>query len=130
MAEISGTGTLDFGAGSSAAVGFDAGAAGTLKLEHSGSFAGTVAGLAAGDSIDLADLAFGANVTVAYAENAAGTGGTLTVSNGAQTASLALLGQYAAAGFQTATDPGTGTIVTYDPNLVPPPPLTQPQHIA
>lgn len=131
-AEITGTATLDFGAVSSAAVGFDAGTAGTLKLEHSSSFAGTVAGLAAGDSIDLADLGFGATTTVAYDANAAGTGKPLTVSNAAQTASLALLGQYAAAGFQTAADPGTGTIVTYDPNLVPPPPLgaTRVWHLA
>ena len=75
-------------------------------------------------------LGFGAGTTLSYAANAAGTGGTLTVSNGAQTDSLALLGQYAAAGFQVGADQGAGTIVTYDPNAVPPPPLTQPQHIA
>jgi hypothetical protein len=53
------------------------------------------------------------------------------VSDGTDTASLALLGQYAAAGFATAADPGGGTLVTYmaaqggsgDPTL-----LTSPQH--
>jgi len=91
---------------------FDAGALGTLKLDQSSEFGGTIARFAGGDALDLA---FGSNATLGYAANAAGTGGTLTVSVGAHTANLSLLGQYAAAGFTTAADQGGGTIVTYAP---------------
>jgi hypothetical protein len=80
---------------------FDAGALGTLKLDQSSEFGGTIARFAGGDALDLA---FGSNATLGYAANAAGTGGTLTVSVGAHTANLSLLGQYAAAGFTTAAD--------------------------
>jgi hypothetical protein len=44
--------------------------------------------------------------------NADGTGGTLTLSDGTHSASLALLGQYAAADFAAALDAGGGTVVT------------------
>ena len=112
-AEISGGATLEFGAASSANVSFAAGAAGMLKLDQSGGFSGTVAGFGAGDAIDLADIVFGGSDTLAYAANAGGTGGVLSVSDGTHAANLALLGQYAAAEFATAPDPGGGTVVTY-----------------
>ena len=51
-------------------------------------------------------------MTLGYAANAGGTGGTLTVSDGTHSASLALLGQYAAADFATAADTSGGTVVT------------------
>ena len=41
--------------------------------------------------VDLPNIAFGAQTTLADAENAAGTGGTLTVSDGRHAASIALL---------------------------------------
>jgi hypothetical protein len=130
-ARISGNATLEFAAVSDANTSFDAGAAGTLKLDQSDAFTGTIAGLAQGDRLDLADINFSAAPTFGYAANPAGTGGTLTVSDGSHTANLALLGQYASAGFQAAADQGGGTIVTYtatqagttDPTL-----LTNPQH--
>jgi hypothetical protein len=112
-AEISGGATLEFGAASSANVGFAAGAAGMLKLDQSSGFSGTVAGFGAGDAIDLADIVFGGSDTLAYAANAGGTGGVLSVSDGTHAANLALIGQYAAAEFATAPDPGGGTVVTY-----------------
>jgi hypothetical protein len=120
-AEISGGATLEFGAASSANVGFaaGAGAAGMLKLDQASGFSGTVAGLGAGDAIDLADIIFGGSDTLAYAANAAGTGGMLTVGDGTHTANLALIGQYAAAEFATAPNPGGGTVVTY--GQAPPP---------
>jgi hypothetical protein len=82
---------------------------------------------AAGDGIDLADLGSGAATTLAYTANADGSGGTLTASDGTHVASLALLGQYAASGFQAASDPGTGTMITYTPATTDPALLTQPQ---
>ncbi|MFI4948387.1 MAG: hypothetical protein ACHQC9_06265, partial [Alphaproteobacteria bacterium] len=114
-AEISGDASLEFAAGSDAAVTFDAGASGTLKLDQSADFTGTIAGLGAGDVLDLGDIAFGSDDTLGYTENAAGTGGTLTLGDGTHTASLALLGQYAAAGFAIGADANGGTLVTYTP---------------
>ena len=52
--------------------------------------------------IDLPNIAFGAQTTLAYSENAAGTGGTLTVNDGRHAASIALLGNYMAASFVAA----------------------------
>jgi hypothetical protein len=117
-AEIGGNSSIEFPGGSRAAVSFDGGAApstaGMLRLDLSaaGAFDGTIAGFTGYDKIDLADIA-GARATVAYAANGVGTGGTLTVSDGTHTASLALLGQYAAAGhFATAADEHGGTLLT------------------
>ncbi|HEV2335207.1 MAG TPA: hypothetical protein VGS13_06910 [Stellaceae bacterium] len=114
-AEISGDGTLEFAAGSDAAVTFDAGASGMLKLDRSAGFAGTIAGFGAGDLLDLGDIAFSTNDTLGFTENAAGTGGTLTLGDGTHTASLALLGQYAAAGFAIGADAEGAMLITYTP---------------
>jgi hypothetical protein len=54
--------------------------------------------------IDLRDIAFEAQTTLAYSENAAATGGTLTVSDGRHTATIALLGNYMAGSFVTTAD--------------------------
>ena len=128
--EISGSETLEIGAASAANVDFAPGAAGILKLDQSANFSGTVAGFAAGDAIDLGDIAFGAKTTLGYAANATG-GGTLSLGDGTHTANLALLGQYAASWFATAPDPGGGTLVTYMAAQVPggaPTLLTTPPH--
>jgi hypothetical protein len=45
-------------------------------------FAGTVAGLALGNDLDLADISFGVSTTLGYTPNASNTGGTLNVSDG------------------------------------------------
>jgi hypothetical protein len=62
--------------------------------------------------IDLPDIAFGAQTTLAYTENVAGTGGTLTVSDGRHAASIALLGNYMAGSFVAGADGHGGTLVT------------------
>ncbi len=78
---------------------------------------------------DFSDIIFDANTTLDYSMSGDNNGGALTVSDGMHNANLALLGQYAAAGFATAPDRGGGTVVTYaaaqggDPSL-----LTIPQH--
>jgi hypothetical protein len=110
---IAGGATLEFGAASDANVSFADGTTGSLLLEQSLGFSGTVAGFGAGDTLDLGDIAFGANTTLAFSENAAGTGGTLAVSDGAETASIALLGQYAASAFVESAGEGGGTAITY-----------------
>jgi hypothetical protein len=114
-ATISGAATLEFGAASAENTSFAAGATGTLKLDQSSNFTGTLTGFGAGDSIDLTDVASGANTTIGFAANADGSGGTLTVSDGTHTAGIALFGQYSAAGFQVGADQNNGALVTYAP---------------
>jgi hypothetical protein len=114
--EISGAGALEFtgGVGPGQAVTFDAGSTGTLRLDQSQGFAGTVAGLAHSGSnfLDLSDIAFGAGTKATYSGTAAG--GTLHVTDGTHTANISLIGDYTGATFVAATDNHGGTLV-HDP---------------
>jgi hypothetical protein len=109
---IDGAGTLDFESSSTANVAFGSSAAGTLKLGDSFHFKGTISGFDSSDRIDLVNVDFG-RASIRYHENAAGTGGTLTISDGAQTAELSLLGHYSADNFSVVTDQAKGISVTY-----------------
>jgi hypothetical protein len=102
-----------FGA-STAAVTFAPGETGMLKLDSSRSFTGTVAGLASGDFIDLADINLGAGTKLGYTANTGNTGGTLSVTDGTHTANLQLLGNYSAASFAASND-GTGHVLITEP---------------
>jgi len=77
--------------------------------------------------IDLPNLAFGAHPTLAYSQNAADTGGTLTVTDGRHAASIALLGNYMAGSFVTAADVHGGTLVKQTPLSEQQPLLTPPR---
>ena len=70
-------------------------------------------------------IGFGAQTTLAYSQNAASTGGTLTVTDGRQAAAIALLGSYMAGSFVTAADGHGGTLIsaaqTQQPLLTHPP---------
>jgi hypothetical protein len=112
---INGTATLEFGAASSANTTFAADAAGTLELHDSFDFTGIVSGFDGNDRLDLADIQFNGQVQVNYTANAAGTGGTLSVSDGTHTANISLLGQFTAAGFEATDDQHLGTLITYHP---------------
>jgi VCBS repeat-containing protein len=112
-ATISGSAILEFGAASDQHVTFDSGAAGTLKLDESTAFSGSVSGFAAGDKLDFGDVAFGANTQITYAANDTGTGGMLSVSDGAHVTQVVLNGQYAAAGLQANAE-GSGSELAYD----------------
>ncbi|UVM02826.1 beta strand repeat-containing protein [Pseudomonas laurylsulfatiphila] len=112
-ATISGSAMLEFAAASDQHVTFDSGATGTLKLDVSTAFSGSVSGFAAGDKLDFGDVAFGADTQITYAANDTGTGGLLMVSDGAQAAQIALNGQYAAAGLQANAE-GSGSELAYD----------------
>jgi hypothetical protein len=103
--------TTDIAAPSAAAVTF-AGTGGTLQLGQSASFSGTIAGFAGQDQLDLTDIGYAANTTLGYATNASGSGGALTVSNGVNTANIALLGSYMASSFVTSSDSTGGTLVS------------------
>jgi hypothetical protein len=115
-ATIDGIATMEFGAAVDQDITFDASASGTLKLDDADSFTGVISGFDGNDQLDFSDVDFGADLTLTYAANQEGTGGTLTVSDGTDTAHIDLVGQYSAVGFQTAADSGTGTLVTYMPS--------------
>jgi alkaline phosphatase D len=76
--------------------------------------------------IDLLDIASGAQTTLAYAENAIHTGGTLTM-NGRHATAIALLGNYMAASFGAAAHGHGGSLITEAPQTgTPLVPLTTP----
>lgn len=123
-AAVGGTGQLkiDNGAalelGSTAwrgsAVHFDG--AGLLRLDNASGFAGTVAGFAMGDTMDLRSIGFGGGgPTLSYKDTSSGGthSGTLTVSDGTHMAKIAMLGDYLLANFSASADSGTGTSITF-----------------
>jgi autotransporter passenger strand-loop-strand repeat protein len=110
-------GTLEIMSGglvASSTIGFAGG--GTLELDNSQAFpsSATISGFGVPDRIDLRDIAF-ATATLGYSGNT--QSGTLTVTDGAHTAHLALLGMYSAASFHLSPESGggTGTVVTDPP---------------
>lgn len=88
---------LEFGGATTDEVLFGSGATGKLLLNSASSFAGTVAGLASGDSIDLANFLFSGAPTVSKVtgSGAVNTDTDVTVTDGSQHLVLALLNQYA-----------------------------------
>ncbi|KRP98785.1 hypothetical protein AOQ73_20595 [Bradyrhizobium pachyrhizi] len=116
--------TLELTGASNAAVTF-LGSTGTLKLDNSASFTGTVAGMSGSDTIDFANINFANVQTPTFSGNA--SGGTLTVTDGTVTASIALLGNYMASTFTASSDGHGGTSVV-DPPAMQVSQLAQPQH--
>ena len=123
---ITGSTDLQLFAPSNSNVAFGAGSRGTLTLDDSQAYTGTVAGLAPGNHIDLADISFGADTTLGYTPNDSNSGGMLTASDHTHVAKMALLGQYAAASFVMASDGHGGTLITDPPELVAQAQLTKP----
>ncbi|MBP0116216.1 beta strand repeat-containing protein, partial [Bradyrhizobium vignae] len=115
---MDGVATFEFGAASSTKITLDAGATGTIVLHDSFDFSGLVSGFDGNDHLDLLDVAFGVGTTASYVANQAGTGGTLSVTDGVHTTDITLLGQYDAAGFHTEADKNTGTLVSYHDYVV------------
>ena len=121
-------GTLIFDGPSNVNVTFDNGtgtAYGELVLGHGADFAGQISGFAGtapdtahSDAIDLADLAFGSNITFAYDDNA-GTniGGTLTIFDSGNTVGHIAFanGEFSAASFNLSADGSGGTLITDPP---------------
>jgi autotransporter passenger strand-loop-strand repeat protein len=112
---IKGGGVFEVASGGTASgtVGFVSG--GTLQLDIGASFTGAIKGFAKPDRIDLRRIAFGAGTTRSFVEAASHTSGTLTVSDGAHTVHLKLLGIYTTSNFKLATDGHGGTLVTDPP---------------
>jgi hypothetical protein len=100
-------------AGSSAQAVTFSGTTGSLTLDSSQNFSGTVAGMAGQDTIDLTDVSF---ATLQHQPTYTGTssGGTLTVQDGAHTINIALLGNYLSSTF-VATNDGHGGTSVVDP---------------
>jgi hypothetical protein len=88
-----------------------AGNSGTLVLDDALGFAGTIAGFRGDDALVLSDMAFGQSTTLAYTATGS-TSGVLSVSDGAQTATIAMLGNYMASSFVAASDGFGGTLIT------------------
>ena len=91
-----------------------AGTTGTLVLDDAVAFRGQISGLTGSDALDLADVNYGSTTTATFSGNA--SGGTLTVSNGSQTANIALVGDYLHSGWTLSSDGHGGTVVV-DPPL-------------
>jgi hypothetical protein len=108
------SGTLDAEAAFSQNVAFT-GATGTLELAQSQAYAGTVSGFshAGGTAFDLADIAFGGATKASYSGTT--VSGTLTVTDGTHTATIALTGDYTGSTFTAASDGHGGTSVV-DPS--------------
>jgi hypothetical protein len=116
---------LDLFGASIADVSF-AGSQGSLTLFDSPEFNGHVSGMAGADTLDLADIPFQGNTTPGYVPNGSNTGGTLSVTEGANTVNIALLGMYLASSFIASSDGHGGT------SVIDPPPNTQlfaPSHV-
>jgi hypothetical protein len=97
---------------SSAKVSFAVGSSGSLKLDQD--FAGTVAGLATSNngSIDFTDISF-ASISASFKENSLQTKGALDLTDGTNSASITLLGQYIA-GFTESPSSGYSGFVLSD----------------
>jgi hypothetical protein len=84
---------------------------GTLQLDSSVSFGGTISGFGQPEYIDLRDIAFGSGTTLSFTEAGSNLSGTLTVSDGTHAANLTLLGQYVTAQFTKAGDGHSGILI-------------------
>jgi hypothetical protein len=91
-----------------------AGTAGTLQLDDSAAFAGTVAGLLGQDTLDLRDINY-ANVKQPGFSGTS-SGGTPNVSDGMHASSIALLGNYMASTFAASSDGHGGTLISNVPS--------------
>jgi len=86
-----------------------------LILDASANFSGTIAGFTAGDYLDLRDIAFGSTTSMSFVEAGNNLSGTLTVTDGSDTANITLLGSYTPNQFNSASDGHSGTVITDPP---------------
>jgi autotransporter passenger strand-loop-strand repeat protein len=101
-------------ASNSAAITFNTTGGGTLILEASQSFSGTVAGITTSTGVlQLNDVTFSASTTSAFIESGTLTSSsaTLEVTNGNQSAFIGLVGNYSGSNWTTSAAPGGGTVV-------------------
>jgi hypothetical protein len=93
-----------------------AGSSADLVLSSYQTFSGKIGGMAsATQRVDLAGFAYSSGATVSFVEAPSNTGGTLTLSNGSQVATLTLLGAYVTSNFKLTNDGHGGTYVADPP---------------
>ena len=104
----------------------------TLKLDATNLIAGTINGYGAGDTIDFAFHKFVAGDHTVWTENAANTGGTLSLVSGAGTVitTLNLSGVYTASQFNLVSDGNGGSMFGLAATAAPVTPATVTQEIA
>ena len=87
---------------------------GELILDQSSTFGGTISGLSnTSEKLDLADISFGSTTSMSYSGNT--LSGTLTVTDGTNTANVQLLGDYTITSFTSASDGNGGTLIEDPP---------------
>jgi hypothetical protein len=112
---VSGSSELELFGASSASVAFASSSTGTLKLDDSAAFTGSVSGLAATTYIDLADLPWAqGQMNASFSGNT--SGGKLTVSDGTQSDTINLVGDYTQSSWNLSQDSNGNTLVV-DPPL-------------
>ena len=118
-AMISGAATLELGAESSANVTFGADAAGTLILRDPTGFTGTISGLSSTDHIDLANISYeiASLYSITYSLSANIT--TLVITDGTNTDTINLLGNYTIDTAWHFSDDGHGGTIVSDAPVSP-----------
>jgi autotransporter passenger strand-loop-strand repeat protein len=86
---------------------------GDLALYNLPAFNATISGFSTGDMFDLGGFTYSASETRSFIEAASHTSGTLTVTDGGQSANLTLLGSYATSNFVLSNDLHGGTFVKF-----------------
>ena len=107
---LSGHSSLEIGGAFDEHITFDSTAEGTLVIDESADFRGMISGFDGNDTIDLTDI-LGSAATATYTENAQGTGGILTVTDGSHTANIAFTGQYQTSDFHLGVDSSNHALV-------------------
>ncbi|MGZ9724314.1 VCBS domain-containing protein [Rhizobium miluonense] len=100
---VSGHAGLEIGGSFSEAISLSKDAQASVTIDHAAAFTGTIAGLDGNDVLRFGDIS-AATASFAYAENAAKTGGVLTVTDGTHTAAIGLTGDYSAGDFSLGHD--------------------------
>ncbi|WP_157385416.1 VCBS domain-containing protein, partial [Rhizobium freirei] len=106
---VSGHAGLEIGGSFSEAISLSKDAQATVTIDHAAAFTGTIAGLDGNDVLRFGDIS-AATASFSYAENAAKTGGVLTVTDGAHTATISLAGDYSASDFALGHDGSSAEI--------------------
>ena len=113
-AMISGAAALELGAASSANVSFGADAAGTLILGDPSGFTGTISGLSSTDHIDLANISSGIASLYSITYSLSTDITTLVITDGTNTDTINLLGNYTINTAWHFSDDGHGGTIVSD----------------
>lgn len=91
-----------------------AGAGSILDLASPAGFGAGISGFGTGDSIDFSNLPYRAGASAQFREAKNGTSGTLTLTDGATTQKLKLLGAYVTSNFNVTSDSSGSTIIKFN----------------